>query len=172
MAYFSQLAPIKYNGKTISAIDRSILIRALNNKKPSTGASDLGRYQLYHVRDGQTPEGVSDELYGTGDYWWIVLYFSKAINYYDWPPASATVDKYLPTMPPDTYVNVNTDEPADHATTYLLNKGLIDPGMLWRPISQFEKLHAEVDDKRTLILPTKRAVIDIIQQLHEINAKL
>lgn len=44
----------------------------------------------YTIKDGESPEMLSERMYGTVDYWWIILAFNNIIDVYSqWP-----IDKY------------------------------------------------------------------------------
>lgn len=57
---------------------------------------DIRNLRKYNVVDGDTPEIVSDKLYGTPDHYWVLLLVNQMSNpFYEWPLDNRSMDKYL-----------------------------------------------------------------------------
>lgn len=89
MAYFNNFPKITYNGTTVrNIILKSAIVSDVFSKKNS--------FYPYIVQDGMRPDMVSNEVYGSPYYDWVV-YFSNSIvdPYYDWPLSSADLDTFM-----------------------------------------------------------------------------
>ena len=53
-------------------------------------------FAKHSVRDGETPEMVSNSLYGTPTFHWILLLFNEITNtYYEWPLSRKNFQAYV-----------------------------------------------------------------------------
>lgn len=53
-------------------------------------------YELYTIKNGQTPDMISQELYDDSRYYWILLQINGITNFYDqWPLDNYSLDKYI-----------------------------------------------------------------------------
>lgn len=59
----------------------------------------LNKVSLFYphtIRDGQTPEMISDIYYGTVEYDWIILEFNRIKDrYFDWPMSNDVFETYI-----------------------------------------------------------------------------
>ncbi len=61
-------------------------------------------FQKYTVKDEETPESISNRLYGNVKYYWVILLTNKIYDrYYDWPMTERILKKYIS----DKYDNPN-----------------------------------------------------------------
>lgn len=49
----------------------------------------------YIVRDGERPDVVAMNLYGSPDYTWLVLVMNNIMSLYDWPLSTAEFDRLI-----------------------------------------------------------------------------
>lgn len=93
--YFSKFDKIQYQGKTVTNITNSILLkyRPMNNTT---------LYTYHVVQDGETPEMLAHKYYGKASDHWIILLLNNVVNpYFDWALtsnelAAMVTDKYGP----------------------------------------------------------------------------
>ena len=53
-------------------------------------------FAKHSVKDGWTPEMVSQEIYGSSTFHWILLLFNEIINtYYEWPLSQRNFQKFV-----------------------------------------------------------------------------
>ena len=101
--YFSQFPVIFYDsvGDGESKIVTHLLKRvALHNKTRSVSAL----YDTYDVRNGETPEMISDKYYGDPEYHWVILLVNNITDrYHQWP---MNTRQYLAHLA-ERYDNVN-----------------------------------------------------------------
>lgn len=58
--------------------------------------NDLSSFQPYYVKENETPEIVSYNLYDTVDFHWCIMMVNNMINVYtDWPKPTKVLDKVL-----------------------------------------------------------------------------
>ena len=93
--YFNDFPRIKYdctgngNFTTIQDIMTRIKVR---NYIRLNGAM----FSKHSVKDGWTPEMVSQDIYGSSTFHWILLLFNEIINtYYDWPLSTRNFQKFV-----------------------------------------------------------------------------
>ena len=95
MAYFSQFPKLTYdllaNGNVTVVPD--IFRRIKLKDKIKNNIIILDKYDLY---DGEKPEDVSYKLYGSVDYYWVVLLINNIVDrYYDWPMSYADFEEFV-----------------------------------------------------------------------------
>ena len=93
--YFNDFPLIKYdctgngNFTTIQDIMTRIKVR---NYIRLNGAL----FAKHSVKDGETPEMVAQDIYGSSTFHWILLLFNEIINtYYDWPLSVRNFQKFV-----------------------------------------------------------------------------
>lgn len=70
----------------------NITLRAVINDQIK---SNLSLYDEYDVRDGETPEIVSDKFYNTTLYHWLILHVNDILDpRYEWPLSTANLISY------------------------------------------------------------------------------
>jgi hypothetical protein len=76
--------------------NRSItdILRHVNFEKEIIG--DVRNLRKYNVLEGETPESVSEKLYGTPEYHWLLLLINNMVNpFYDWPLPDRALRKFI-----------------------------------------------------------------------------
>ena len=88
--YFNKLGTTEYNGRTIPDILKRIVLTG------DISASNL--VEQYTVIEGETPESLSYNYYGSVDYYWTILLANNIKSrYFDWPMSSLDLGKYIET---------------------------------------------------------------------------
>ena len=58
--------------------------------------NNVSVFDKYNVPDGQTQEQTSELLYGTQDYWWVILLMNNIKDrFYDWPLSTVQFQDYM-----------------------------------------------------------------------------
>ena len=101
MAYFSAfpkgLYDLKKDGNSKLVVD---LMRRVKIKSSIINETSL--YDLYDVREGETPESLAFKIYGDSELHWIILLTNNITDrYYQWPLNSNDYENYLK----DKYTN-------------------------------------------------------------------
>lgn len=98
--------------------------------------------QEYLVRDGDGPERVSYRLYGTTDFWWVILIFNNIVNPFgEWPISQTQLHD-------------------------LVNY-LVETERLYSPQKYFELLFEQNEKRRQIVVPTSSALYEIIWQYRQ-----
>lgn len=97
MSYFKKFPKILYpftiNGKkTLIAITDI----ALNVRIRTSVLSNLSYYDEYDILDGETPEKISEKLYGSPNFHWVIMLSNEKYNLYeDFPMSSDALYEYV-----------------------------------------------------------------------------
>lgn len=99
--YFQEIPQIYYefdvNGNRVLKVVRDI---TSNVRFISSILENVTLYDEYDIREGETPEIISDKYYGTSEYHWIIMLTNQRFDYLnDWPMAyhvfeQHVIDKY------------------------------------------------------------------------------
>lgn len=95
MAYFSNFANINYDFDG-SGIERSVKNLAQYSTIISKNIDDATFYSYYNIQDGARPDNVSEELYGTPEYYWTFFIVNNELQNYwqDWPKSSEALRQF------------------------------------------------------------------------------
>ena len=95
MQYFKEFPKIIYD--ITGRGDFKLITDLLRRVKVRDGIkNNVSVFDKYNVPDGQTPEQTSELLYGTQDYWWVVLLMNNIKDrYYDWPLSTRQFQNYM-----------------------------------------------------------------------------
>jgi hypothetical protein len=95
MAYFSQFPKISYDitGNNVVKVVPDILRRI---KIKSAIKDNLSMFDKYDVSSGETPEEVSYKVYGSTDYFYVILLVNEITDrYYGWPLSDQAFEEYV-----------------------------------------------------------------------------
>lgn len=94
--FFQQFPTMQYDvfgtGKTIETVDIFRAVRLKKNIK-----DDVLLYTYYNIQDGERPDHVSMNLYGTTDYYWTFFMINEnLVNVFtDWPLSRAELENKI-----------------------------------------------------------------------------
>lgn len=58
--------------------------------------SNITIYDLYDIKDGETPEILADRIYGNSQLHWVIMLANERYDYLkDWPMNSVTLEEYI-----------------------------------------------------------------------------
>ena len=58
--------------------------------------TNLGLYDEYDIKDGETPELVANKFYGNSELHWLVLHYNEIIDpRFDWPMDTNNLNRYV-----------------------------------------------------------------------------
>jgi hypothetical protein len=87
--YFDKFPTIRYDNENIRDITK-------RTKFIESNLSDPLLFLPYTIREGEKPEDVAFNYYGTVDYTWLVLLANNMLDpYYDWPLDEQEFNEYL-----------------------------------------------------------------------------
>ena len=95
MTYFAQFPKLQYDIKgdgNVNVIPDIFRRIKLKNKI----RDNLVILDKYDLTDGEKPEDVSFKIYGSVDYYWVVLLINGIVDrYYDWPMGFQEFEEYV-----------------------------------------------------------------------------
>ena len=95
MSYFAQFPKIQYDIKgdgNVNVIPDIFRRIKLKNKF----RDNLVILDKYDLTDGEKPEDVAFKIYGSVDYYWVVLLVNNVVDrYYDWPMGFQEFENYV-----------------------------------------------------------------------------
>ena len=82
MAYFKNFPSIYYNF-TVKGEDTFFILKdiTVNFRVLKKALENVTIYDEYDVVDGETPEIVSQKIYGRSDYHWVIMLFNNRVDY-------------------------------------------------------------------------------------------
>lgn len=97
MTYFSNLPTIYYdfniNGVNVSRVLRDISVNVRVHKEV---LESVTAFDLYDIEDGETPDIVSERVYGTPLYHWLIMLLNERFDYiHDWPLSTDQLTKHI-----------------------------------------------------------------------------
>lgn len=97
MSYFSNFPSIIYNFN-INGSTQLLTVKdiALNVRVRKEILEGITLYDEYDIEDGESPEIISEKLYGRPDYHWTIMLVNVRFDYIkDWPLRQLDLDKYI-----------------------------------------------------------------------------
>ena len=89
MKYFQSFPIITYNNQTLP----NILERV---KLTDATINDTAIYHPFVINDGERPEKIAYDYYGSTDYVWLIFFANNIIDpYYDWPLSNLEFQDYI-----------------------------------------------------------------------------
>lgn len=99
MAYFDTLPTINFdfNIGTNNEV-RKIRDITMNLRFKKSLLDDITLFDFYDIRDGETPEKVSEKFYGTPQYHWVIMLLNERFDVLDdWPMTSVQFERFMET---------------------------------------------------------------------------
>ena len=100
MTYFAKFPQIYYDFKVGSSKDPSTLmvIRDIthNVRIRKDILSNVVLFDYYHIQDGETPEIISEKVYGSPLYHWVIMMSNERFDYIDdFPLSAAALESHI-----------------------------------------------------------------------------
>jgi hypothetical protein len=144
--YFNEHPIINYNGKEVVNIFTKIIpIDSVINNTVI--------FELYDIKDRETPELLSYKLYGSPDFHWVIIIINNIMNIHkDWPLSRHDFS---------TYVSEKYKEIGEHATHHYENEDgdIIDQGDVDASISNYT-YEERINDKKSRIKILKKEYLN------------
>jgi len=119
--YFRNFPKIPYTF-IVDGEEKNILVSDItrNVRFLAKTLKSIELYDNYIIKDGETPEIISDKFYGTPEYHWIIMLANDKYDYIeDFPRTQQALDKYI--------ITKHGDE-ADEIAFYIKNGRIVDYG--------------------------------------------
>ena len=167
MAYFKYFPTINYDVRGVKN-DSNIqyVTDILKRVRKRLDIVNRAYFEQYFVKDGDTPESLSQQVYGDSTLHWIILYGNYMTNpYYDWPLTYIDLKKFVIKKYGEANINdthhyedadgyeVDSDAPTATAITNFLYEealndvkrtiNIIKPEYTQQIISEFKKIIVE-----------------------------
>lgn len=160
--YFKEI-PIISQEFTIGNSDQNILIRDIttNVRFLKKSLESIQLFDNYIIKDGDTPEIISDKFYGNPEYHWIVMLANEKYNYMDDFPKNQTEL--------EDYLEEQYGEAIDHPAVYIKNGFVVDsttPGATYLTNREYETLIN--DQKRPIKIIPKQYINNLINEYRSI----
>ena len=130
-------------------------------------------YNEYYVKNGERPDQISYEMYGTEAFYWVILQVNDIVDYYnEWPLSQTELNEFILKK----YDGVEGAESIHHyetVETLDLNKNLVMPGGMVVP-EDFQYFYPS-DTANSVYLSTTPVGItnsDYEQRLNEKKSKI
>jgi hypothetical protein len=95
MSYFQIFPTLLYsfanenNGRYVTDIMRRVKVRDML-------LDEATLYDLYFVRDGETPDVLASKMYGDSELHWVLMHTNKIIDpMFEWPLSSVQLNAYI-----------------------------------------------------------------------------
>lgn len=92
MKYFQYFPTLTYD---FDGVERSITNLTASVKMVERLKEHVTVFYDYIIEDGDRPDTVSEKLYGSVGYTWIVLLANNIHSLYDWPLTSEEFDRFI-----------------------------------------------------------------------------
>lgn len=176
MSFFSQFPRINYTTdkltRTVTNICTAFLLKRIR-------VDDSFVFQRYIVQDGDTPEVVSEKLYSTPDYYWVILLVNSIVNpMTEWYMDSRMIEAFAEAKYADgaqgihhffdTTINRICDDVDDKKLRKLI--GTQDFPAEIRPITNYQFEIDQNDERREIIVINPRAIGDFVEDFQTMIA--
>ena len=133
---------------TYYSLDDASTVQVVTNITSRAVLSDevknnLGLYDEYDIKDGETPELVADKFYNNPELHWLVLHYNEIIDpRFDWPLDTNNLNRYVASK----YANVNAIHHYEDNNGYYVNSTV--PGCV--SVSNYEYEDIVNESKRRI----------------------
>jgi hypothetical protein len=119
--------------------------------------SNITLYDLYDIKDGETPEILADRVYGSSQYHWVIMLANDRYDYVrDWPMHSDVLDQYIASK----YTPQQYDEPHH----WEKDGYIVDPDVVGSyPVSNWQHEVRNNDLKRRIKLVNSALVKQVLK---------
>lgn len=129
--------------------------------------SNILFYEEYDIRDGQTPEIISELFYGNPEYHWIIMLVNERYDYInDFPLTQVALEDYIS----QKYTNQDDIHHYETVDGYVVNSDYLNPQGISDalPITNYEYEVAVNESKRRLKMIPGYILGDILRKFREI----
>jgi hypothetical protein len=170
MAYFSKFPIVVVDlsefGKDKQEYLLSDIVTNVRVKKDLL--NNLSYYEEYDIRDGETPELISEKFYGTPLYHWVIMLINDKYDYInDFPMVQQTLEAYV-----EEKYGANKDSIRHYVTVdgFIVNSDYVNPQGVAdaTPVTNFEYEIQRNEEKRRIKMIAPDVLGEVIRQFREI----
>jgi len=160
MAYFKNFPSIYYNF-IVKGEDTFFILKdiTVNFRVLKRALENVTIYDEYDVVDGETPEIVSQKIYGRSDYHWVIMLFNNRVDYLsEWVMTYDRLEQYCK----DKYgeEEIYSVHHYEDAEGYIVDETYTSP----TPISNIDYEVVQNENKRRIKLISKRVLQQLIDE--------
>lgn len=158
--YFSKFPVMLFEGREVVDITKQIRFK---NKLTNRAAL----FDNYIIREGDTPDTVAFDFYGSPYYEWVVLFFNKIIDpFYDWVLHEKEIEEFISKK----YGNerINTHHYYDEKTGYIIREEDFTQGSRAIAVSNEQHEINENEKKREILILKEEFIPQVENELKEI----
>ena len=160
MAYFKNFPSIYYNF-TVKGEDTFFILKdiTINFRVLKKALENVTIYDEYDVVDGETPEIVSQKIYGRSDYHWVIMLFNNRVDYLsEWVMTYDRLEQYCK----DKYgeEEIYSVHHYEDAEGYIVDETYPSA----TPISNIDYEVVQNENKRRIKLISKRVLQQLIDE--------
>lgn len=157
--YFKQFPSINFEGKELVDITKQIQFRS-----NLTDRSTL--FDKYIIREGDTPDSVAFDFYGSPYYEWIILLFNNIIDpFYDWILHSQEIEEYIEKKYGDNRKDIH--HYYDEKTGYIIRQTDFTQGSRAIAVSNEQYEINENEKKREILILKEPYIPQVEEELKE-----
>lgn len=171
MSYFKNFPLVVYDFSEFGQVAKEILVSDIvtNVRLKTELLSKIVYYNDYDVRDGETPEIISEKFYGTPFLHWIIMLVNERYDYiYDFPMQQGALEVYIN----DKYgiANINNIHHYETADGLWVNSDYVNPAGVAdaTPITNYEYEVNVNETKRRIKVVPPEIVGEVFRQFREI----
>lgn len=125
---------------------------------------EYGAYDEYDVLDGETPEIVSDRIYGNSTYHWVILHFNDIIDpRFEWPLSSYNLLQYCTAK----YTNINDIHHYEDIDGNIVFEGSSGGPVGSFPVTNFDYESSLNEQKRRIKILKPQYLNDIVSEFED-----
>jgi hypothetical protein len=116
-------------------------------------------YFLYDIKESDRPEIIADKIYGSTEYFWIILLLNDILNPFDWYMSQITLQQYVDKK----YNNSSAIHHYEDSKGFDVNSDFVGA----TPVSNFVYEYRINEKKKTIKLLDPKYLLDIQKELEE-----
>ena len=159
--------PFEINGVTTA---KKVTDITINTRIIKEILQNITAYDEYDIIDGETPEIISERVYGSPLYHWVIMVVNERFNYLeDFPLSSVDLDKYV-----DSKYGVGERYATHHYVddnNNIINEHNIDAwgnSQLGTPVTNYDYEATVNESKRRIKLITQENLFKILAQFRSL----
>lgn len=131
MSYFTTFPTMVYDFALSNEEQKTIAVRDIttNVRFRKEILDNIVAYEVYDIQDGDTPEKISENVYGTPYYHWILMLVNERFDYLsDFPMAQRELESFIESKYGADQFSIKHYETVEIANT--AGKVLLKPGLV------------------------------------------
>lgn len=163
--YFENFKNIYYSFP-VQGVDTLLIVKDIteNIRVRKEVLANISLYDEYDISDGDTPEIISERIYGSPLYHWVVMIFNERYDYLaDFPLSQAELDKYVTQKHGTNLYNIHHYEDSNG---FVVNQNSIDiKNVLAVGITNRDYEYRLNENKRRIKIINPKLLPQILQEI-------